>query len=870
MIATDVRDNPVWSLVRKPVYILASLPMQITFRRAALWIFALFIPSAYSVTVSEVGGALAATKTQQAQTPVSVEGDVTWDFETGDLRGWTSSGAAFAFQPIRGDNTQSRPPSSNHQGDYWIGTHGRHEDQPGGTASSIQGDRPQGTLESQEFEIPPGQLSLLVGGGSGFTTRVELVVISDVGVEERVLHATGNDSDAMQRLTWDLTPFAGRRGRIRIVDASSGDWGHVNVDDIRFASVTVPNVIGRDEATAHRVLETRGLMVGTSERVESRVAEGRVLVQNPRAGTRVEPGTPINLGVAELERVIVPNFVGRRGTEVDRVLASSELARGQVRTEESRRPEGSVVSQEPAANTRVPIETTVDLVVAVPVTVLVPNLVGRSSADAGRQLVDAELRRGRVRRDESRQPEGTVTAQSPAATERVAIDTAVDLIVATPVTVLVPDLVGQDAAAVDTLLTRDTELRPGRTTTEESREPEGTVLSHEPAASRRVAVDTEIDLVVATPVTILVPDLIGLDEAAVGTLLRNTELTGGTVEREESRRPVGTVLAQEPAAGTRVVINTPVTFTLASALTVVMPDVTRLTEVEALDLLDQYELGIGVVANRESPTDIGLVMEQWPTVGTRVDIGTGVDLVVAAVETVEVPSIVGLSVDAAHQVLATLRLVVGDETRQESRAEEEGTVLDQYPPVSTRVAIGSAVSLAVAEPEMVVVPGLIGLAIGDVDAVVPAAGLVVGIVEQRFSLREGGTVLTQSEPGGSFVEFGTALTVIVARDRILWIGPIVVLLLAGAIAIVSRRRRTRSDEVSVATNTEPKVTRELSVGVRPERDFDNQGFRGAARQPVTQVTVRLQPTIDPGTQQLEVEGDVSNLGHLISEERRQS
>ncbi|MEE8129294.1 MAG: PASTA domain-containing protein, partial [Vicinamibacterales bacterium] len=564
--------------------------MRTASRRAVLWILALLVPSAYSA--GEVGRALAAPQTQRTQTTASADGDVTWDFETGDLRGWTPAGTAFTFQPTRGESPRSRQSASNHQGEYWISTYEGYQGRRGATVGTIQGDRPQGTLESQTFEIPPGPLSFLIGGGSEFATRVELVVISEIEGESRVLHATGNDSDAMQRVTWDLTPFAGRRGRIRIVDASSGDWGHINVDDIRFASVTVPNVIGRDEAAARRVLEARGLTVGTVEPVESRVAEGRVLAQNPAARARVEPGTPIDLGVAELERVTVPNLVGRGGTEVDRLLARAELMRGQIRREESRQPEGAVVSQEPAANTRVPIETAVDLVVAVPVTVLVPDLVGRGGADGGRLLVDAELRRGRVRREESRQPEGTVLSQSPAASERVAIDTAVNLVVATPVTVLVPDLVGQDMTAVDSLL-RDTELRRGRTTTEESRKPEGTVLSHEPAANRRVAVETEVDLVVATPVMVLVPDLVSLDEAAVDALLRHRELARGTVGREESRQPVGTVLTQEPAAGTRVVINTPVAFALAVRLTVVMPDVAGLTEAEALDLLDQYELGIG-------------------------------------------------------------------------------------------------------------------------------------------------------------------------------------------------------------------------------------------------------------------------------------
>ena len=838
-------------------------------RRARLLILALLVPSAYLVAAVEAGRALAAPQAQRTQPTASADGDVTWNFETGDLRGWTPSGAAFAFQPSRGDNPRSRQSTSNHQGEYWIGTYERYQGRRGETVGTIQGDRPQGALDSQAFEIPPGPLSFLIGGGSEFATRVELVVIGEIDGENRVLHATGNDSDTMQRVTWDLTPFAGRGGRIRIVDASSGDWGHINVDDIRFASVTVPNVIGRDETAARRVLEGRGLTVGTVEPVESRVAEGRVLAQNPRARARVEPGTPIDLGVAELERVTVPNLVGRDGTDVDRWLARAELLRGQIRREESRQPEGTVVSQEPAANTRVPIATAVDLVVAVPVTALVPNLVGRVGADAGRLLVDAELRRGRVRREESRQLEGTVLSQSPAASERVAIDTAVNLVVATPAMVLVPDLVGQDMTAVDTRL-RDTELRRGRTTTEESREVEGTVLSHEPAANRRVAVETAVDLVVATPVTVLAPDLVGLDEAAVDALLRNTELTRGTIGREESRQPVGTVLTQEPAAGTRVVINTPVAFALAVPLTVVMPAVAGLTEAEARDLLEQYELGLGILANRESPTDIGRVLEQWPTAGTPVDIGIGVDLVVAAVETVEVPTVVGLSADAARQVLTTLRLGVGDETRQASRTEEEGTVLNQHPPASTRLAVGSPVSLVVAEPEMVAVPAIVGLTIGDTP--LAATGLVAGLVEQRFSLQPGGTVLSQGQPAGSLVEFGTPLALSVARDRITWAGPLGALLLAGVVGLVARRRGTGSNntpEPPEAAEAEPKAAPESAVRVRAERDLSSQGIRRDAR-PTTRVAVRLRPTVDDGTQQLEVEGTLRNLGRLITDERRQS
>ena len=735
-------------------------------------------------------------------------------------------------------------------------------------AGTSQGDRPQGTLESQAFEIPPGPLSFLIGGGSAFATRVELIVIDQIEGEIRMLQATGNDSDTMRRITWDLTPHAGRRGRIRIVDASSDDWGHINVDDIRFASITVPNVISRDEATARRVLEARGLTVGTVEPVESRVAVGRVLTQEPRAGARVEPGTRIDLGVAELERVTVPNLVALGEADVDRLLARAELTRGQMRREESRQPNGTVVSQDPAANARVPIETAVNLVVATPVTVLVPNLLGRTGADAEQRLADVELGRGRVRREESRQPEGTVLSQAPAASERVILDTAVNLVVATPVTVVVPDLVGQEAIAVDERL-RNTELRRGGTTTEESREPEGTVLSQQPAARRRVAVETDVDLVVATPVTVRVPDLIGLDEAAIEALLQGTELTRGTVEREESRQTAGTVLTQAPAAGTRVVITTPVAFAVAVPLTVLMPDISGLTEAEAIDRLDQHELGVGILANRESPTDIGRVLEQWPTVGTRVDIGTGVDLVVAAVETVDTPTVVGMSVDAARQVLVALRLAVGDETREASRTEEEGTVLNQHPSAATRVAVGSAVALVIAEPDMVAVPVIVGLLRSEVDGTLAAAGLVAGLVEQRFSLEPGGIVLSQGQLEGRLLEFGTPLPFSVARDRITWAAPLGLFFLA-VVGLVVQRRHAGSKKPAKreATDVEPEAPPTPAVRGQAEPNPGRQGIPRDAR-PATKLVVRVKPTVDGGTQELKVDGDLNNLGRLITNERKQ-
>ncbi|MCA1616268.1 MAG: hypothetical protein LC800_19640, partial [Acidobacteria bacterium] len=74
----------------------------------------------------------------------------TWNFETGDLRGWTATGTAFDSQPTFGNNVASRRPGLviNQQGNYWIGT---YENRPSSAmpVGTAQGDAPTGTLTSE-------------------------------------------------------------------------------------------------------------------------------------------------------------------------------------------------------------------------------------------------------------------------------------------------------------------------------------------------------------------------------------------------------------------------------------------------------------------------------------------------------------------------------------------------------------------------------------------------------------------------------------------------------------------------------------------------------------------------------------------------
>ena len=177
------------------------------------------------------GGNLTTTSTGTGLT------GLTLDFETGRTNGWTKTGTAFNYQPTYGDNptARRRGQPSKHIGNYWIGTFEKYQGSGSQTPGSVQGDGPIGTLTSNVFTIPAGSLSFLVGGGSSFQTRVELLVSGN-----RVLSVSGRNTETMHRVKWDLNSWAGQQGQIRLVDNASGGWGHINADDFTFSYSTPP------------------------------------------------------------------------------------------------------------------------------------------------------------------------------------------------------------------------------------------------------------------------------------------------------------------------------------------------------------------------------------------------------------------------------------------------------------------------------------------------------------------------------------------------------------------------------------------------------------------------------------------------------
>jgi putative membrane-bound dehydrogenase-like protein len=167
------------------------------------------------------------TQQEQGDLPRNASGkELNLDFETGDLTGWKATGDAFNKQPVQQDTIGQRwrGQSSNKHGKFFIGGY-----------EITHSDRPQGTLTSAWFEATHPFASFLIAGGSSPATRVDVLAqSSDGGKEEVIASASGDQREQMRRVVVDLRKQKGRPIAVRLVDESSGGWGHLNFDDFRF------------------------------------------------------------------------------------------------------------------------------------------------------------------------------------------------------------------------------------------------------------------------------------------------------------------------------------------------------------------------------------------------------------------------------------------------------------------------------------------------------------------------------------------------------------------------------------------------------------------------------------------------------------
>jgi serine/threonine-protein kinase len=265
-----------------------------------------------------------------------------------------------------------------------------------------------------------------------------------------------------------------------ILALAAGFWAWSQPD-----TNAVPTLVGLPAASAQTALQNQGFVAEVIRRPSDRPA-GQVVAQAPEARAELEDGSRVAMIVsAGAAKVEVPKLVGLRIQAATRLLASLNLT-PQPTVVASNQPQGTVLTQEPAAGEQVAPDTEVPLTVSKgPALIAVPALRGQNVDKATAQLEQLGLRPV-VRTVASSEPENTVIAQSPAPGQKLKKGAAVTINSSGGEgDVTVPSVVGLDEADAVTAL-QDAGLK-ARILSVASGEPEGTVLRQTPAENGTVA-----------------------------------------------------------------------------------------------------------------------------------------------------------------------------------------------------------------------------------------------------------------------------------------------------------------------------------------------------------------------------------------------
>ena len=193
----------------------------------------------------------------------------------------------------------------------------------------------------------------------------------------------------------------------------------------------VPTVVGLPFDDAAASLQKAGFNPVKGEiRFHRTVAKDVILQQDPPAGSLQKRGIDITLAVSGGQRsATVPEVAGLSQQQARLAIENAGFQFGAVRQQTSEQPRGAVVGSDPPAGDSVQLPAAVRITISQgPSALQLPDLTGRSVADARSTLEQLGLHVGAISRDTSSfQPENTVLSQSPAAGNLVPAGARVNL-----------------------------------------------------------------------------------------------------------------------------------------------------------------------------------------------------------------------------------------------------------------------------------------------------------------------------------------------------------------------------------------------------------------------------------------------------------
>ena len=320
----------------------------------------------------------------------------------------------------------------------------------------------------------------------------------------------------------------------------------------------------------------------------------------------------------------------------------------------------------------------------------------------------------------------------------------------------------------------------------------GLVAGTEPAVGAGVVLGSTVTLIVSDgPPTVAVPNVLGQDPQAAEQFLsaQGFQVRIAAKPMHSATVKVGLVAATNPAPGSPLAKGGVVVVSRSSGpAMVVVPNIVSMTEDDARKLLAHLGLKLAVnsvVAVSNIPAQV--ILSQDPSEkGSLAPGGTVMVDVSAGPAAIEVPQLVGQSLDAARQMLTSAGLSVGNIVQAAVPDQPPGTVVSQTPGAFARVSEGTAIDLVVsaggsaspvpvpgqsAAPQgaaprgapLAPVPNVIGMTVDQAKGVLERNGYRVDRVTVLAGSPPDAKVLSTDPAVGTTPSNGNAVVLIVGR-----------------------------------------------------------------------------------------------------------
>ncbi len=262
-----------------------------------------------------------------------------------------------------------------------------------------------------------------------------------------------------------------------------------------------------------------------------------------------------------------------------------------------------------------------------------------------------------------------------------------------------------------------------------------------------------------------VPDLTGMTLEEAENTITDAGFKQGTTIEKKSNSPQGMVINQIPSASSLAIPGADIDLTISKINYVEMPNIVGLDIDSGEEVLIKNQLEMGVISEQSSKSTSGTILIQSIEAGTTTLIGTPVDIVIAARETVKVPGLLGKKLDMAKYLIRSAKLKPGNIIKQVSTKKAD-IVLRQDPPAGTVVQEGESVDMVISVVEALKVPDVTGKHISEARTILENKELRIGRIIKRSSTLGTGTVLGQEPKAGTAVDAGIPSDLVVANQDI--------------------------------------------------------------------------------------------------------